>query len=419
VRASGTASLGRRLERLLGVRAAGAVAAVLAAGAYFIARGAGSRTLLLLVYGTAVVIAGSWLIGRHRPGLGAERSQVPRRVRERQPVDVELTLHARRRVSTVILEEELHPRLGGDVRVPLPLMHAGGDLRHVYTFIPRLRGVYHVGPLIATWSDPFGLTSHHLRLIEPAEIIVHPTVESVQDRVITREWEDPPIRPPFSKPWPTGFEFYGMREYVPGDDPRRIVWRAVARASEDEGNVRLLVREAEQGITDRVSIVLDTDRRRHSPGDPSETFESAIRVVASLGARHLEDGFAVTLDTNTGRVVEALRGRAKRVPFLDLLARLQPSTESLRVAADRLLVSGRRDYHTVLVTPYLDDDVAARLRLIVQRGVSLLIALVVTDDSDPLSVHRAGALGCNVVEVFPGIPLAQSFRRVMSGSRRR
>jgi uncharacterized protein (DUF58 family) len=412
-------SIGRRLERRLGIRAAGAVAALLAGGGYWIARLAGSRMLLLLVYGTAIVLAGSWLIGRHRPAITAERSQLPRRVREGASVEVSVTLSARRRVSTVILEEEMHTRLGGTVRVPLPLLQAGGQMTHTYTFMPRLRGVYRVGPLVATWSDPFGLTAHRLQLIDPAEIIVHPAVELVHDRVVTREWEDPPVRPPFSKPWPTGFEFYGMRDYVSGDDPRRIVWRAAARASETSGDVRLLVREAEQGITDRVCIVLDTDRRSHSPGEVSETFETAIRTVASIGTRHLDDGFAVTLDTNGGRIFEALRGRRNRVRFLDELARMQPESSSLRAAADRMLVGARRDLHTVIVTPHLDEDVAARLRPVVQRGVSLLVAIVVTDDSDPLSVHRAGALGCNVVEIFPGVPLEATFRRVLTGGRRR
>ena len=38
------------------------------------------------------------------------------------------------------------------------------------------------------------------------EVIVHPSTENVQDRPLTRQWEDPPIRPPRSKPWPSGFD---------------------------------------------------------------------------------------------------------------------------------------------------------------------------------------------------------------------
>jgi len=244
-------------------------------------------------------------------------------------------------------------------------------------------------------------------------------VERVQDRIVTREWEDPPVRPPFSKPWPSGFEFYGMRDYVAGDDPRRIVWRAVARAGEIEGSdIRLLVREAEQGITDRVSIILDTDARKHSPGDPSETFETAVRLGASLGARHLDDGFAVTFQTNSRRAFDALRGRSQRVRFLDEMARLQPEKATLADAIDRLVTEPRRDVHTVLIAPDLDEATGARLRVLVQRGISLTVALVLSDDADPTAVHRAAALGCTVVEIPAGGSVAPTFARVMSTGKR-
>ena len=94
---------------------------------------------------------------------------------------------------------------------------------------PSLRGVYQLGPLAAEWTDPFGLARHQQVLTDAVDVIVHPTTEAIFDRPLTRLWEDPPFRPPVSKPWPQGFEFYGMRDYVPGDDPRRIVWTAAAR----------------------------------------------------------------------------------------------------------------------------------------------------------------------------------------------
>ncbi|MHB8513321.1 MAG: DUF58 domain-containing protein [Actinomycetota bacterium] len=401
------------------MRLSGAIALVIAIGSYVLARVAGSRTLLLLVYGTIVVLIGSWLIGRRRPALEGERSELPRRVREGQSVEVTLKLGASRRVSTLILHEELGEHLGGDVRIPLPLVSARSSVEHSYTFIARKRGVYRVGPLVAMWSDPFGLTAHRTELIEPAEIIVHPTVERLHDRIVTREWEDPPIRPPFSKPWPSGFEFYGMREYVPGDDPRRIVWRAVARSGDDVAGLQYLVRESEQGITDRVSIILDTDRTRHTSGIASDTFETAIRLAASLGVHHLEDGFALTFEVNSRRLLDQLRGRGNRVRLLDEMAKLDVEDQTLSESIDRLVVQPRRDVHTVLIAPDLDEATGARLRVLVQRGVALTVALVQNEDADPIAVHRAASLGCTVVEIPAGASVARTFERVVAGGLRR
>src|SRR3954451_5051645 len=97
-----------------------------------------------------------------------------------------------------------------------------------------------------------------------------------------------------------------MRPYVPGDDVRNIVWRAFARTRE------LLVREAEQGISDKVIVLLDDDRRHHSSGLVSESFEEGVRAAASIGVHHLNAGYAVSLEMNGRKVDTALRaGPAK------------------------------------------------------------------------------------------------------------
>lgn len=400
----------------------GSGALLIAAGliGYLLAWMAGSRTMFLLAYGVVGVLAAAWFLGRRRIRVEARRSDLPARVREGQLVDVELELTAARRISTVVLYEELHRLLGTDVRVPVPILQAGQKVEHTYSFVPRLRGVYKIGPLVATWSDPFGLTTKRHTIIEPTEIIVHPSTELVHDRVTTREWEDPPIRPPVSKPWPTGFEFYGMRDYVSGDDPRRIVWRATARTLDHEsGTGRYLVRESEQGITDRVGLMLDTDRRHHSRGEVSETFESAVRAVASVANRHLTDGFAITIEANGRRLVEALRGRRNRIRLLDELAKVELEDVRFGRAVDRVIGDPRRDTHIVMVTPHIDEETARRIRLLLDRGTSALVALVVGEDFDPESFHRASTLGCNLVEIRPGAPLEAVFQRLIGAGGRR
>lgn len=408
-----------RLEDRTGVTPLGQAVLALAVVAFAAGRAIGSRGMVLLVYGGLLFFAGSWIIGRRRLAVEAARSDLPSRVREGQSVEVDLVLIARRRVSTIVLVERLPDALGRAVRVPVPLLPAGDEVRHRYQFTTQRRGVFEVGPLVAEWSDPFGLTRHRLTLAGPARIIVHPSTERVTDRVTSREWEDPPVRPPISKPWPSGFEFYGLRDYVNGDDPRRIVWRATARTLDpDSGTGRYLVRESEQGITDRVNLFLDTDEEWHSPGRPSETFETAVRTVASLGARHLGDGFSVTLDSNPERLAASLRGGRSRISLLDALAAVELGKSRLRDALDRLFVDPRRNSHNVIVTPHLDRETATRLRILLERGTSLLLVMVLWEESDFASLHRAGTLGCNVIEVTARAPLDRLFQRVVGTARR-
>lgn len=399
---------------------------VLAIAGWLAARRLGGRTMFVLAYGALIVLLLSWVLGRRRIVVVANRSRLPTRVQQGQIVEVELELTAKRRLSTLILEEVLHPQLGRSVHIPIPAIPPGRKIRHVYTFAPRLRGVYEVGPLMAIWSDPFGVTKRRVTLTEPARIIVHPSTERVHDRVVTREWEDPPIRPPYSKPWPTGFEFYGMRDYVPGDDPRRIIWRASARnidpatgMSWSGSTTGYLIRESEQGITDRIRLLLNTDIRRHSPGEPSETFETSVRAAASLGVRHLRDGFAVTLDTNAGRLANALRGQRSQIRLLDELAKVQLEQIPLWGSLERLMTESRTNVHNVLLTPHLDEKSARGLRLLVERGTSVTIVLVIWEETELETVHRAAAVGGIVVELDSGGRLEPAFRHVVGAGVRR
>jgi uncharacterized protein (DUF58 family) len=376
--------------------------AVVAVGGWIAAYSLGGKALYILVYCAALVMIAAIVIARRARQLEARRSALPRRMREGQSHEVELTLTSKRRASSFVLEERLNPLLGSTVRVPVAVLAPGREIAHPYTLRPILRGVYKVGPLYAEWTDPLGLARHEQKLLDADEVLVHPSTEIIFDRPLTRMWEDPPIRPPISKPWPQGFEFYGMRDYVRGDDLRRVVWRAVARTG------KMMVRESEQGITDKVAVLIDTNTERHSPGRPSETFELAVRVAASAGALHIKDGFSVSLNSNEKALARNLRGPRARIAYLDELARLQPSKEPLSSGIERLL-SEQRDVHAILITPFLGSKSAARLRLLIERGVSVLVCALVWDESDPNSVHRAREIGAQVVQVRPGVALGTVF----------
>lgn len=401
-------------ERRLGLTPAGVAVVALVLPGLVLGRLLASRPVFLLVYGAIAVVGLSRLLARRRLAVDAHRSSLPTRVRESQAVDVELSVTAKRRLATVVLEEALPDAFGTPVRVPIPLLPSGQTVLHGYRFTARRRGVYTVGPLLAEWSDPFGLTRKRVEIAPAETVIVHPSVEAANDRVTSREWEDPPVRPPQSRPWPSGFEFYGMRDYVNGDDPRRINWLATARTGgSSDGTGRYLVRESEQGITDRVRLVLDTDAAEHAPGDPSETFERAVQVVAALGVKHLADGFSVSVEGGSGPLAKGLRGSRSRIPLLDALAAVQPERAPLADVLDRLFLDPQRSTHNVVVTPHLDRETARRIKLLLARGTSVVLVLVLWEDTDPAMLHRAASLGCGVVELKPGASLAATFQHVV------
>jgi uncharacterized protein (DUF58 family) len=266
---------------------------------------------------------------------------------------------------------------------------------------------------VAVTSDPLGLTERETVLAEKFEMLVHPRIELVADRPLTRRYEDPPIRPPVSRPWPSGLEFYGLREYKPGDELRRIVWRASARMG------KIMVREAEEGITDHITIVLDTDRGSHSwEGDHSESFETGVRAAASLAVRHLREGYEIRVETNGGPMTRVLRGAAHQLTLLDAFARLDMTREPLTNITRRLLSDPRRDAHNIFITPHLTSEAAAQLRLLLNKGVSILVVALIWREEDTETLNNAAALGCQVAGVHPGQDLSSAlYHDIGAGSR--
>lgn len=386
-----------------GVTLSGLILLGVAVAAWVLGYWIAGKPMYLLAYGIVAALALVWVAGRRPVPLTGERSQLRSRLMEGEIVDVAVALTAGRRLSNIILEEKLPPLLGDPVQVAISTVEAGDAVEHRYELTAWRRGAYELGPLVARWGDPFGLSERQLVLAEPYRVIVHPRVEPVTDRPLTRLWEDPPQRPPASRPWPMGLEFYGMRDYQRGDDIRRMVWRAYARTG------RLMVREAEQGITDKVVIVLDQDVRTHSKGAVSESFEAGVRVAASLGVHHLKEGFGVTLEGTTGRLCGPVRAGQARIELLDALSGAERQPGALSAALVRLARTIPADAHVAVVTPLLDAASASSLKLLTSRGRSVIVAALMWTEDAVDTLGTASTLGVTVVEIGPNTPLTRAF----------
>jgi uncharacterized protein (DUF58 family) len=165
----------------------------------------------------------------------------------------------------------------------------------------------------------------------------------------------------------------------------------------------------EQGTTDRVLIVLDVDAAGHDRGEPSESFEAAIRVAASVGVRHLEDGFSVTLLTGNGKLVNAVRGARATLPYLDELARLQPTDASLDDQTLTLLDEAKHRPHVLVISPHLSSGAAQQLKRLTDRGLGVVVAHIESSTDEADSLGQVAGLGCRVVQVPPDVPLSLVF----------
>jgi len=396
------ARLARGATRL-GLTRSGAGALLAGAFLWLIARIVAGDAVYLVAYGLIGLVVIGRAVAPRRVTLDARRLGLDARLMEGDAGFVDLEIEARRRTSLVVIEEQMDPRLGPTVSVPVDGLRPGEPWLHRYRVRAHRRGEFVVGPLLAVTTDPLDLARHTHPLADATTVIVHPRVEQISTRLLTRQLEDPPVRPPVSQPWPSGLEFHGMREYVPGDDLRRVVWRASARTG------RIMVREAEQGVTDRVTIVLDTAASHHSPPaeGTSESFETSVRCAASLTVHYLNRGLEVTVTTGDGNLTRPLRGTRTQIEALDALARLEPGREGVGASLARIGAGGMHNDHIIVITPVFDPSAAGALSGVVRRGTSALLILV--EQPGGAGAGDAPAVrGCQALTLAPHQSLADA-----------
>ena len=170
------------------------------------------------------------------------------------------------------------------------------------------RGVQPLPPLRLNCAFPFGLFGRELRIIDRSEIVVYPKVTPIK-RAVLEQLDGMGMTPRINRG--EGDEFFSLRDYVPGDDPRRIAWKVSARRRQ------LVVRELEPNNSRSIMIVLDT----RFPGFPDSEFEDGVDLAASLAVSFLNYQYNVGLATPEDNVPMGI-GNTHRSRILDALARV-------------------------------------------------------------------------------------------------
>ncbi|RLP86652.1 DUF58 domain-containing protein [Micromonospora sp. BL4] len=229
-------------------------------------------TLLGAAAGAAVGYAA--LTAAWRPRLTVTRRADPDRVARGEPASMTLTVRntGRLRSANLLAEDRC-----GDRTVPVPLLRLrpGRDTEVRYDVPTHRRGVVPVGPLRVTRRDPLGLVA-----------LARPYGAS------TPVWVHPRVHPLTAVPTGAGrsldgrvdgvphgsITFDSLREYVVGDELRRVHWRTSARVGE------LMVRENVDTSLPRLVVLLDNRVAAHPDrvNGVAESFESACEAAASV-----------------------------------------------------------------------------------------------------------------------------------------
>jgi uncharacterized repeat protein (TIGR01451 family) len=321
--------------------------------------------LPVLIY----LLVGLWR-GPAHIDLVAERSLSAERALTGDEITVTLTVRNKGSDLAEVLVEDLLPDglnvVAGQAR-HLTALAGGGSVTWTYT-ISGKRGYYSLNKVRATTHDTLGLVVHQSILSTDGQLfILPPTLRlrrvSIQPRR-TRVYSGTiPARQ-----GGTGVEFFDIRDYLPGDSPRWINWRAAARHPEG-----LYSNQFEQERVVDVGIILDGRRATNEFGHRS-IFEHSVLAAAALSDALLNSGNRVGMLFYGKQVVWTLPGYGKLQSerILHDLSRLETgdSMSFTNIFVPRHLFPARSQI--VLISPLAADDflTLAELRI---RGYHMLI----------------------------------------------
>jgi uncharacterized protein (DUF58 family) len=173
-----------------------------------------------------------------------------------------------------------------------------------------------------------------------------------------------------------GRTFANLRDYVVGDDPRHIDWKASARRG------RPITREFTIEQSQTVYLLIDAGRSMTQIAGAYARFEYALSsalVLADVASTAGDRVGAMVFDDQLRALVPAQRGRGALQALRSALIPVQPSlVEPDYAAAFRALAARQRKRSLlVMLTDVIDARAARALLGHLTRGASRHLALVV------------------------------------------
>ncbi|MBM4038977.1 MAG: DUF58 domain-containing protein [Planctomycetes bacterium] len=287
------------------------------------------------------------------------------------PFAVELRATSRKRWLTtygLVVQEELPAGLDsarpGGVVLELPARETAAV---PYTATAARRGVYGFRTVVFSTRFPFGLFYQGRSRAVGGELVVFPRLGEVAAGFLSRaralalsQREQQHSRGARGEE-----EFRNLREYRPGDNPRRIHWKTSAKLGKP------LVREMEAIVGERVLILLDT---RCAVSGEAE-LEAAVSFAATLARDLMQRELLVGLAAYAPGLVLAApaKGVAALRALYETLARLEPNPErTLAELAAEPRVRAEGNLVAVAALRRRDADAEAALELLRRRQARVL-----------------------------------------------
>ncbi len=365
------------------------------------------------------------------PRLSILRELNPRRSFGGESIDVtvQVTNASERRIDNLQLEDRISHSLTleAGTNVLHLSMGAGEQVEFTYRIFAPQRGTYPLGPMGFRTSDLLGFRDYKGEISGQDILTILPRVE---------ELGPVELRARRVGPWPgmvpsrrigIGTDFFELRPYGPGDELKRINWKASAKQA------KLIANEFEgEQVTD-VVIVLDCSEGITSKLFDFDAAEFEISLAASLCSQLILQGNRVGLSVygSVRTWVDPAFGKRHLLKILDSLAVVKAGRATLPMdyAVESVIVTVVPAKSVIVfISPLLGNAIVDIITNIAARGYSLLCITPTVNstaavDSDSmrlakkiLAAERRNKMTqvakvAKLIELSPAIPIRPLLRR--------
>ncbi|MBI2850944.1 MAG: DUF58 domain-containing protein [Chloroflexi bacterium] len=276
----------------------------------------------------------------------------------------------------------------------------------------RRRGLYKLGSLKVTSTDPFGFFSRQHYLGEPQSILVYPaTLELPLFQPLS--YNEPGAGPSRWLSSEVGPNASRVREYAGGDTLNRIHWRSTAHTG------KIMVKEFDADYSHNAPkhtwIILDMNQASQAGKGDEGTEDCAVTIAASLIKKYVDNDHPVGLIA-TGDQSYLFPPDTESQHLWQVLEALALMKATGKTPIERLVSQEieRFDSNSVIivVTPSATDRMAATLRQAINRGATVMIVSLDAASFGGMETANAtahlAAVGCRVYTVRQGDDLAKA-----------
>ncbi|HYB90975.1 MAG TPA: DUF58 domain-containing protein [Candidatus Binataceae bacterium] len=327
----------------------------------------------------ALLAALDWIMSGHDPAPHVERTLPLRLIKDRSETVTYRIARPGASVTTIDILDELPAALGGDLRITGVRLGRDRRVELARAIQPNRRGTFELGPILILWRSHLGLLSLRAAIAGKGSVRVLPPASIPQRRSgLTHRsvFDELGIKPRPLRG--EGTEFESLREYVSGDDPRHIDWRASARSA------RLQVRSYQSERRHTVMIAIDTGRLMGAHVDGASKLDHAINCAAALARASIGYGDRVgflAFDSALRLFMRPRSGSAGVGALVEATSPLKPASSEAdyRILAETLARYQAKRALVVVLTDFVEGGPARSmedyLAALARRHCVMLVAM--------------------------------------------